>query len=70
MSPGIQLPKSITPEGKKTNRRCPQCGEELIIDVRNFWLLPKIWTDYVCPRCGKRYSVSELVKAIRAKQPT
>ena len=40
------------------------------MDVRNFWLLPKIWTDYVCAKCGERYSVSELVKAIRAKQPT
>src|SRR6266446_7815096 len=58
----IQSLKSIVPEGNKTNQRCPQCEEELIIDVRNFWLLPKIWTDYVCPRCGKRYSVSELVK--------
>ena len=38
------------------------------MDVRNFWLLPKIWTDYVCPSCAKRYGVSELVKAIRAKQ--
>lgn len=46
--------------------KCPQCGEELIMDVQSFWV--RTWTDYVCPSCAKRYSVPDLVKAIRAKQ--
>jgi DNA-directed RNA polymerase subunit RPC12/RpoP len=47
---------------------CPQCGEELVTDVRNLWIFPKVWTDYICPECAKRYSATDLVKAIRAKR--
>jgi DNA-directed RNA polymerase subunit RPC12/RpoP len=54
----------------KMGPTCPQCGVELIMDVRSFSLLVvvKVWTDYVCPNCARRYEVAELVKAIRAKR--